>query len=242
MTDPIYVVGDIHGQIGFLEQALDWIAADGGPEAPVVFLGDLEDRGPDSRGVIERLMGGMEAGRPWRVLKGNHDRMFSRFLADGTVNDARIKSGVGWLDKRLGGVATLASFGVADADRRPSAEVLAEAQAAVPAQHRTFLAGLPTHIVAGSLLFVHAGILPGVPLTGQIEDDLIWIRDDFLNDRRAHPWLVVHGHTAIDMPFHYGNRVNMDGGAGYGRPIYPAVFEGREAWLLDEKGRLPLVP
>ena len=242
MTHPLYVVGDIHGQIDALEQALGWVAADGGDDARIVFLGDLVDRGPDSRGVVNRLMTGIAQGRPWRVVKGNHDRMFTRFLEDGRTDDPRIKSDIRWMNPRLGGAATLASYGVADAAERPLRDVLQDARAAVPPAHRDFLENLPLFFDEGALLLVHAGILPGVPLAEQIEDDLVWIRDDFLNDTRPYPWLVVHGHTAIDMPFHHGNRVNLDGGAGYGRPLYPAVFEGRDCWLLDERGRLPLVP
>ncbi|WP_370302073.1 metallophosphoesterase family protein [Pseudooceanicola sp.] len=240
MSSPIYAIGDIHGQLAFLEQALAWIEADGGPDAEIVFLGDLVDRGPESRAVIERLIAGQAAGRRWTVVKGNHDRMFSRFLSDGTLHDDQVKSGIGWLHPRLGGAATLASYGVTEAETRPFAEVLEQARQAVPATHRNFLETLPVYEERAELLFVHAGIRPGVALAEQAEDDLVWIRTGFLDDTRPHPWLVVHGHTALDVPCHHGNRVNLDGGAGYGRPIYPAVFEGREVWLLDEGGRMSL--
>jgi serine/threonine protein phosphatase 1 len=242
MTDPIYAIGDIHGQIDFLEAALDLIAADGGAEAETVFLGDLVDRGPDSRGVIERLMQAQAGGRNWHVLKGNHDRMFHRFVTEAVEHDDRILSGLGWLNPRLGGPETLASYGV-DAGACGSVEGLSEAaQAAVPQAHVDYLEALPLHAERGDLLFVHAGIAPGVPLAEQDEDDLIWIREPFLKYSGRHPWLVVHGHTALEMPFHFGNRVDLDGGAGYGRPIYPAVFEGTDCWLLTEGGRIPLVP
>lgn len=240
MTAPIYAIGDIHGQIGFLEQALDWIEADGGTDADIVFLGDLVDRGPNSRAVVELVSSAQAAGRNWTVVTGNHDRMFTRFLDDGALHDAQIKSGLDWFDRRLGGLGTLASYGVTDAGSRPFAEVLEEARAKVPEAHRAFLKGLPYYEERDELLFVHAGIRPGVPLAEQVEDDLIWIRADFLDDARPHPWLVVHGHTAIDIPCHHGNRVNLDGGAGYGRPLYPAVFEGPKAWMLDEGGRMSL--
>ena len=81
MTQPIYAIGDIHGQLEMLEEALARIEADGGPEARVVFLGDYVDRGPESRGVIELLSQGLAAGRNWTCLLGNHDRMFSMFMA-----------------------------------------------------------------------------------------------------------------------------------------------------------------
>ena len=242
MSDPLYAIGDIHGQIELLEQALEWVRADGGPDAPIVFLGDLVDRGPDSRGVIDRLMEGQADGLPWQVLMGNHDRMFARFLSDGVVHDPRIKSGIGWLHPRLGGPATLLSYGVKGAERRPLEALVEEARELVPETHLGFLNGLPKYIEREGKLFVHAGLRPGVALSDQDPDDLLWIRDGFLEEKAPYPWLVVHGHTALDMPFHYGNRVNLDGGGGYGRTIYPAVFEDEDCWLLDEQGRLPLVP
>ena len=75
VSAPLYVIGDTHGQIAFLEQALQWIAADGGDAARIVFLGDFEDRGPDSRGVIERVMTGMAAGRARQMRRSKRGDM-----------------------------------------------------------------------------------------------------------------------------------------------------------------------
>ena len=251
MTDPqqtvrSYAIGDIHGQIGLLRHVHDLIAADrvrtGDPDAPVIHLGDLVDRGPDSRGVIDLLLTGIAAGQPWRVIKGNHDRMFTGFLDDMRYHDTGLRSELAWLHPRLGGAATLASYGVANAGDRPLAPVHAEAVAAVPQRHRQFLQSRPTWILRGEVLFVHAGIRPGVDLHDQTEDDLVWIRPPFLEDRRDHGVLVVHGHTALDAPAHMGNRVNLDSGAAYGGPLSVAVFEGRDVWTLSDNGRVPLVP
>lgn len=242
MTQPIYVLGDIHGEVAMLDMALDRIAADGGTDAPLVSLGDLVDRGPASRAVIDTLMQGQAAGRDWTVLKGNHDRMFHRYLEDGRVHDPRVVSGVDWLNPRLGGVATLASYGVMVDEGRDPADLLADARSAVPAAHLAFLQSMPLHRRAEGLLFVHAGIAPGVALDQQTEDDLLWIRDPFLNHTGAHPWLVVHGHTALEAPAHCGNRINLDSGAGYGRPLTVAVFEGVRVWTLEADGRRPLQP
>ena len=76
----LYAIGDIHGQLASLIQAVEWIEKDGGSEAPIVFLGDYIDRGPDIRGVLDFLIQGRLAGRHWTFLKGNHDRMFEWFL------------------------------------------------------------------------------------------------------------------------------------------------------------------
>lgn len=242
MTQPIYAIGDIHGHDDKLQLALERIARDGGPEAEVVFLGDLVDRGPDSRGVIERLKQGVADGRPWHVLLGNHDRMFARFLRGGVVHDARILSGLPWTDVRLGGLATLASYGIAATAETPLSDLFAAAQAAVPADHLAFIESRPLTLERDGRLFVHAGIRPGVALADQDPDDLVWIRDPFLSCPDPFPWLVIHGHTALEFPQHFGNRIDLDGGAGYGRPVHPAVIEGRDAWVLTEDGRQPLPP
>lgn len=242
MTQPIYVIGDIHGQREMLEAALSRIEADGGKDARIVFLGDYVDRGPDSRGVIDLLASGLAAGRNWVCLRGNHDRMFSMFMEDYPRNDARLLVGYHWFHDRIGGIETLASYGVAVPEGIRIHALHDAARAVVPPSHLDFLAGLSNHHQEGELLCVHAGIRPGVSLGCQNEDDLLWIRQEFLNDETPHPWLVVHGHTHVPSAEHRVNRVNLDSGAGYGRPLTAAVFEGRSCWILNENGRLPLLP
>lgn len=241
-----YAIGDIHGHLGLLLAAHQRIAEDrartGDHEAPVVHLGDVVDRGPDSHGVIAHLMAGMAAGQPWVVLKGNHDRMFARFVADPVEPEPGLRSDLSWLHPRLGGAATLSSYGVRAAGDRPVARVHADARALVPQLHLDWLETRPALWQRGEAVFVHAGIRPGVPLEDQDETDLVWIRDGFLDDPRDHGFLVVHGHTALDAPQHYGNRVNLDSGAAYGGPLTAAVIEGRQVHVLTAQGRAPLVP
>ncbi|WP_146347985.1 metallophosphoesterase family protein [Phaeobacter marinintestinus] len=242
MTDPIYAVGDIHGQTQMLDRALELIAADGGPDAHIVFMGDYTDRGPDSKGVIDRLIAGQSAGKPWTFLKGNHDRMFEWFMQDTPRHDPHMLVGYHWLHDRIGGIETLASYGVTFPERTRLEDVHQIAKQAVPQTHVDFLRGLSLSHEAGDLLFVHAGIRPGIPLDEQSENDLVWIREPFLDDTTQHPRLIIHGHTALDHPQHFGNRIDLDGGAGYGRPLHPAVFEGTDCWLLKDDGRSPLTP
>lgn len=235
----IYAVGDIHGYTDQLDQALARIEKDGGADARIVFLGDYTDRGPDSCGVVARLLDGVNGDRNWTVLRGNHDRMFCRFVTDGTVHDKGIKtSGLDWLHPRLGGTDTLRSYGV-DTE---AADLLAQAQAKIPPEHLAFLETRPLYLETEDLIFVHAGIRPGVALKDQTEDDLIWIRDGFLDHQGSHEKLIIHGHTALDTPEHFGNRIDLDGGCGYGRELVPAVFEGSDCWLLTKEGRVPLTP
>jgi serine/threonine protein phosphatase 1 len=242
----VYAIGDVHGRLDELIEAHRRIAADrrgtGDLDAPVVHLGDLVDRGPESAEVVEYLLMGLAAGEPWVTLRGNHDAMFLLFLGDAQARDPGLRSDLTWLDPRLGGRQTLASYGVDVSDRRAVQAIADEARARVPVGHQEFLEALPLFHETTDAIFVHAGLRPGVPLARQAPVDLTWIRRGFLDDRTDHGRLVVHGHTVVDLPEHHGNRVNIDTGAGYGRPLTAVVVEGRDVWVLTEAGRVPLRP
>ncbi len=242
MTKPIYAIGDIHGQNNELLRVLDLIEADGGPDAEVVFIGDYTDRGPASSDVLDTLIGGLAKGKLWHCLKGNHDRMFSWFMRDYPLHDAYLPVYLYWLHERLGGDTTLASYGIKMAGTDRQTVVHALAKAAVPQAHIDFLDGLAHSFENDDLFFAHAGIQPGVALADQSEHDLLWIRKEFHVDKRDHGKLIVHGHTPVEAAVHYGNRINIDAGAGYGRPLTAVVFEGRECWSLTDQGRVSLTP
>lgn len=256
----LYTIGDIHGFPAQLDRALSLIHADGGQDAPVVFLGDYVDRGPDSKSVIQTLIDGQAAGHDWTCLIGNHDLMFWRFVTQGITVDDHIKSGKGWLHHRLGGNTTLVSY--IDSDTLAAATAKADfdtdgydqipddkrralqqaARAAVPTTHLDWIATQPRLHETHDHIFVHAGLRVGVPLDQQAEDDLTWIREGWIDNLDAHPKMVVHGHTALEFPQHHGNRINLDAGAGYGRTLVPAVLDDGHWFTLDERGRTPLAP
>jgi len=238
---PIYVIPDIHGHKTSLDNALALIEADGGRDARIVFLGDYIDRGPDSRAVIETLIQGHADGRDWICLCGNHDTYLPRFFDEGEVYTSKGHPDLPWWAKRLGGDATLASYGIS-VEGKTDAQILEETRAKVPRSHRDFLVNRALYHQEPGLIFVHAGLRPGVALPGQTPEDLMWIREPFLSDPRDHGALVVHGHTALETPRHHRNRVNLDGGTGWGRPLYPAVIEKGTVWLLTETGRQLLQP
>ncbi|NPD14483.1 serine/threonine protein phosphatase [Xinfangfangia sp. D13-10-4-6] len=239
-----YAIGDIHGHLDLLQRAHERIARDMAQHgaAPVIHLGDLPDRGPDSRGVIEWLKNGIERGEDWVVLKGNHDRLFNRFIGDPWWSDPGLSRPYTWLHPAVGGAATLRSYGVRNAADRPVEVVHRDALAAVDPAHLAFLEARPTSLLRGDVFFVHAGIRPGIALQDQAEDDLVWIRKGFLDDSRDHGPLIVHGHTALDQPTHFGNRVDIDSSAAYGGPLTAVAIEGREVFLLTDQGRVPLLP
>lgn len=237
-----YAIGDIHGQIELLRGAHALIAQDMAKHgaAPVVHVGDLVDRGPDSAGVIELLRAGIARGEDWVVLKGNHDRLLSGFLDDPDWRDPGLKKEHSYLHPRIGGGPTLASYGVKNASDRPVRQVHAEAVAAVPQNHRDFLHSRPASFRRAACLFVHAGVNRANPLSSQNEQDLCWIRKGFLDVTEDFGLLIVHGHTAIDHATHYGNRVNLDSSAAYGGPLSAVVIEGRDVFLLTAEGRKPI--
>ncbi len=237
-----YAIGDIHGQLGKLEHAHMLIQMDrelvADDEAPVVHIGDLVNRGPDARGVLDFLIRGQKAGKPWVVLKGNHDRMMAWFLEDTPRRDHRMRVEYEWLNPRIGGLETLASYGVnITADQSPEA-IHAEACEKVPETHKIFMAGLASSYRMEDLFFCHAGIRPGVALEDQVEDDLCWIREEFYASDADHGALIIHGHTPVDVVTHYGNRLNTDTGAGFGRDLSAVVIEDGQVWLLSEQGRI----
>lgn len=239
----IYAIGDIHGRLGLLQSAHALIAADDaahGGGGQLVHVGDLLDRGPDSRGVVEYLMRGQAEGRPWVVLRGNHDRFLPRFMRQPGWIDAGLASGRHWLDHvSLGAAETLASYGVHhDGDH---ARTHREALRAVPETQLRWLETLPLWHLTPGALFVHAGIRPGVDLARQTEQDLLWIRGGFLDDRSDHGPLVVHGHTVVDHVTHFGNRLAIDTGAAYGGPLSVVVFDGGWPQLLTPGGRERIV-
>ncbi|NRG17951.1 serine/threonine protein phosphatase [Rhizobiales bacterium] len=210
----IYAIGDIHGTCGLLGKAARWISEDrrarGNPDTAVVTLGDYIDRGPESAAVIERLANNPFAPARHIALKGNHEDAMLGFLDDPFAGEY-------WLT--IGGVQTIRSYGLSICDYRGEAGLLSLARdfkAAIPPRHLGFLEGLATSWTAGDLMFVHAGIRPGVPLEQQDPNDLIWIRDEFLTFDAPLPRFVIHGHTPVGRAEVRRNRMNIDTGACFG--------------------------
>lgn len=204
----VYAVGDIHGRLDLLDRTISSIEAHARRQPAaltkrIVFLGDYVDRGPESAGVLERLIVSPPAGFDCIFLRGNHEQAMLDFL-DADIPDPT------WL--RYGGIAALASYGIAAAGRPPLA-IRDAMRSGIPSAHIDFLRCLKFYTVEGGYLFVHAGIRPGIPLERQIPHDCLWIREAFLTDETTHPWRVVHGHTISDIPEIRQNRIGIDTGA-----------------------------
>ena len=211
----IYAVGDIHGRADLLEQVFARIDADLGahPAAAAlqIFLGDYIDRGPRSADVIAQLI---QRTRTHRAicLKGNHEIYIPEFLH----NPAILKP---WA--QYGGLTTLLSYGLKPSlnpDEKEQTELAEEFGRVLPESHRQFLDTLPLSFTCGDFFFVHAGIRPHEILARQRDEDLLWIRDEFLSHEDAFEKVVVHGHTPVMEPDVRANRINIDTG-----PTRPAA-------------------
>lgn len=229
----IWAVGDIHGRLDLLNPLLDGVLSDlrttTAERRIIVFLGDYIDRGPDSAGVIERLCDLKdEAGIECRFIRGNHEDRMEAFLSDPSL-------GPGWCD--YGGREALKSYGISAPMLRGQDEGWAEVSAALggalSARHRAFLADQESAVALGDYFFTHAGARPGVPLSAQSTDDLMWIRQAFLDSRDSFDRVVVHGHTPADAVHADHRRIGIDTGA-YATGVLTALrLEGADRAVLQ---------
>ena len=200
----LFAIGDLHGCPNELEVLLDAIAP--GPTDTVVFLGDYVDRGPAVRQLVDRLLRLRGEAFTSVFLRGNHEDMLLAHLGiGGRHGDVYLENGGG---------TTLASYGI------PTGTPGRASLALLPAEHVEFFRTCRLHHVAGSFLFVHAGIRPGVSLPDQDEEDLLWIREEFFSQPHSLPHTVVFGHTPtrearIDLPY----RIGLDTGLVYGNKL-----------------------
>lgn len=238
----IYAIGDIHGRSDLLrimhsriQQDLEDRPVD---EPIVVYMGDYVDRGPDSRGVIDTLIAGPAFDAQVRFLKGNHEDALLTFLNDPAFLQM-------WRD--YGGLETLTSYGINVPNGGFGEDwienVHSQFKAALPKSHLAFLQALELTYTNGDFFFVHAGIRPGVPLEEQQSADVMWIRDPFLNSKRFHGKIIVHGHTPQEQPVIRKNRIGIDTGAYVTGSLTSVVIEGTSfRFLQARKPKLRVLP
>jgi serine/threonine protein phosphatase 1 len=212
-----YAVGDIHGRLDLLDLALEAIERHAqGRDCRVVFLGDYIDRGPDSRGVLERLIG-LQRDIGAICLKGNHEDMMVRAFTDARPSDfAR------W--RACGSRATLQSYGAGEDD---------DPMDAVPRDHIRWVAALPLTTADPNRIYVHAGLMPRTRFREQKEGTFLWIREAFLRaqpgDFETH---IVHAHTPLwdgkrdpSQPELLAHRTNLDTAAFATGVLSVGVFD-----------------
>jgi serine/threonine protein phosphatase 1 len=211
-------VGDVHGCLAALDALLGVVNP--GPDDYLVTLGDYVDRGPDSRGVLDRLAALFDAGR-LVALRGNHDQMMVEARDD--ARERRV-----WL--ACGGKETLRSYGHGPHD---------ETYDRVPERHWQFLERdcrpwyeTDTHI------YVHASLYPDLPMAEQPAYMLLWEK---LAGPVAHESgkVVVCGHTRqAGPPLDLGSTVCIDTGA-YDRDGWLTCLhaEAGRYWQANQRGQ-----
>lgn len=226
----VYAIGDTHGRADLLVDLLRRIDNDDADSIPcpteLILLGDLIDRGPDSRQVVEHALLLSQSGAV-RFLKGNHEEIFVR-AARGEVAATRFFC-------RIGGEETLRSYGLRDADYAAmnAEELTGWMLNHIPRTHIDFLDGFADMVEIGDYVFVHAGVRPGVALAAQEPQDLRWIRAEFLKSREAFGKVVIHGHTITQAVDEHANRIGIDTGAYVTGRLTAIGLQGDEHWFLS---------
>ena len=219
----LFVVGDIHGcrlelaaLLGFIRRKRGFNARD-----LLVFVGDYVDRGPDSRGVVQDLIDLRKEFPDNTVfLKGNHEDMFMAFLG--------FRGNMGGSYTYNGGLQTLHDYGINEFC------LPEECRAAIPEEHMQFYQGLERLVVVDNYVFVHAGVNPLRSLEAQLEEDLYWIRDEFIQNYHYFDKTIVFGHTPYrDVLFNLPYKIGLDTGAVYGNMLSCVELSKGEVFQVD---------
>ncbi len=203
----ILVVSDIHGELDLFEKLLKKVKYHSEKDQ-LVLVGDYVDRGPNSRGVLNKVMNLKRQGAI--VLRGNHDEMF----IDAVNNEENA-----WRRwKRNGGLVTLKSYG-------KDINTIEDLHTVEFRKHVQFIQSLEYYYETDDYIFVHAGLEPGTPLAKTDPNVLVWIREDFYNHYKGDK-IVIFGHTRAAklhqddhnnaIFFGENNLIGIDGGAVYG--------------------------
>lgn len=225
----LYAIGDVHGRHDLLVQLLETILTDNRHRSParvsIILLGDLINRGPASRQVLDLVCSWPSKSTPLIVLRGNHEQAL---LAAWEGN---------WMAARqllrMGVSATLTSYNVTDIDfdtlePEPLMDLL---QSRIPPEHIAFMERMPLLWTSGDYIFAHAGFTSGVSPDKQSEKTLLWSRSPFQpqrDDARA----LVHGHANLDQPINLKQNICVDTSAYLSNTLTAVALEGTERWFL----------
>jgi serine/threonine protein phosphatase 1 len=199
MSTDIYAIGDVHGCLDQLERLLDDVQPDLEKDV-LVFIGDYIDRGPASRGVVDYVLRLQQKYPQEHIicLKGNHEAMLLDFL-QGRQRELFLFNG---------GLSTIREYW---GDNWDSLQ-----QLVLPPEHEQFYQELLLFYETPDFIFVHGGLKPGVPLADQQEEDLLWIRGEFIASDEDFGRRVIFGHTPFKRPLLLPNKIGIDTGAMYG--------------------------
>lgn len=191
----LIAIGDIHGCPQSLDALLEEI--DPTSDDHLLFVGDYIDRGPDSKGVIDRLLDLREEVK-CTFLRGNHESLMLGYLDSGAFNLWRVN----------GGVSTLQSYvGEDDSDFD------------IPEAHIEFVRNTKLYHETDDFFFVHAGLKPELTIEENLEEHdekvFLWERGHLEAEEFAWEKPVVCGHTPQPEPINREKLVLIDTGCVY---------------------------
>lgn len=216
----VLVISDIHGELNKFNELLGKTDYDCKKDQ-LILLGDYVDRGPDSRGVLEKVMKLKEDGAI--VLRGNHEDM----LLNALHKDPEVLRK--W--KINGGLCTLQSYDSEIQDMKiPATDTFKE--------HVAFIQNLDYVYQFDHYIFVHGGLQPDTPVEETDPHTLVWIRDEFHNGYRGEKTVVfghtqtslLHGEDCDDVFFGDNNIIGIDGGAVYGGQLNCLDLNNRKTY------------
>ena len=209
---PRYIaITDIHGELKKLESVLNQI--DVRPDDIFVFMGDYIDRGPDSKGVVDRVIQ-QSITNKCIYLMGSHEYALLHAKSDDYYQ---------FLFDNYGGPATIKSYG--------SFENIFKI-------HGDFFNNLKFYYLTDKYLFVHAGINPNIPFQDQSELDMVYIRDKFIYSKHNLPQKIIFGHTDFEKPYIADDKICIDTGCGkYKKAHLTALIlaeNGQEEFVVSD--------
>lgn len=232
-----YAIGDVHGRADLVGGLLSFIEAEnksGLVDYRVIFLGDIIDRGPDSRQAMDLVVQELARRPESKLILGNHEEFLLLFLDRPDKREIVFEH---WMSN--GGLAAAASYGLdvrrPYVDVREAHELLLGLLEREPT-HISAMRSAASYILAGDHILVHAGLRPGIAIELQTEKDLRTIRAPFLECDFRFERIVVHGHTVTSSrsPEVYANRIAIDTGADrFGILTALVLEEGRPNRFLS---------
>jgi len=216
-----YVIGDIHGCYQSLVKLLAKLNPDPASDT-IVVLGDFINRGPESAQVVTLLLKLKKEFRNFIALRGNHEQMFLDYL-EGTNQG---------LFLQVGGTETIKSYGLL-----PGLDLRTDQP--LPESHTSFLKELLFYWEDEQHIYVHAGLKPGVHLTQQSPDWLLWVRDQFISSQYDFGKTVIFGHTPFPVPHIESNKIGIDTGAVYGGSLTCLVLPDMKFVSVEGEAHWP---
>jgi serine/threonine protein phosphatase 1 len=217
MSDRLIAIGDIHGCLTALDSVLEAIR----PEAndSLIILGDCVDRGPDSKGVIDRLIQYSQLCN-LIAIRGNHEEMMLNVVQEG-------QPPYRWL--QYGGVDTLDSYGFTGD------------LSVIPESHLSFFNSMVDYYEAPNHLFIHANYDPKLPMNQQTIQMLRWVKltestpTAHISGKRA---IVGHTHDYHGEIFDVGHLVCIDTFCYGGGWLTAFDVQSGKIWQADMDGNL----